>query len=358
MKIEQNEIERIKNIDIIAVCERLGLAVVRKGGRHFVRCPFHDDTTPSMVVGGRGNFAYCFTAGCERNGKAVDVIELVSKVSGLSFVEACRWLGGQEGATATSKNTQTAKTNAICHIDPIFVSRSRHDETNTLFRYLVCVFGRSRVAEAFEAYRVGTTRAGDAIFWQIDRQNRVRSGKIMRYKEDGHRDKNTPPTWTHTKLMKSGRLSGDYQLTQCLFGEHLLTDTKKVVCLVESEKTAIIGSICMDSCVWVACGGASNLNGRLQSLKGRKVVVFADIDAVGQWSEAVAVARAQGYDITIDGQIAKLATDEDRRNKIDVGDLLIRCGLAEPSKEALFEGLRRTNEAFNRFCTAFDLVAV
>jgi hypothetical protein len=143
-----------------------------------------------------------------------------------------------------------------------------------------------------------------------------------------------------------------------LFGEHLLTDTIKVVCLVESEKTAIIGSICMNSCVWVACGGASNLNGRLQSLKGRKVVVFADIDAVGQWSEAVAVARAQGYDITIDGQIAKLATDEDRRNKIDVGDLLIRCGIAEPSKEALFEGLRRTNGAFDRFCMAFDLVAV
>jgi hypothetical protein len=72
----------------------------------------------------------------------------------------------------------------------------------------------------------------------------------------------------------------------------------------------------------------------------------------------VAVARAQGYDITIDGQIAKLATDEDRRNKIDVGDLLIRCGIAEPSKEALFEGLRCTNGAFDRFCTAFDLVAV
>jgi hypothetical protein len=339
------------------ICEVVGRWVeLRRKGAYLVgRCPFHDDSKPSFAVSERLQRYKCFACGASG-----DVVDFVANITNKGKKEALQALtgGGSVNYTAEPRKSAKAQENAICHIDPIFVSRSRHDETNTLFQYLVCVFGRSRVAEAFEAYRVGTTKTGDAIFWQIDTMGRVRSGKIMRYKEDGHRDKNTPPTWTHTKLMKSGRLSGDYQLTQCLFGEHLLTDTQKVVCLVESEKTAIIGSICMNSCVWVACGGASNLNGRLRSLKGRKVVVFADIDAVGQWSEAVAVARAQGYDITIDGQIAKLATDEDRRNKIDVGDLLIRCGIAEPSKEALFEGLRRTNEAFNRFCTAFDLVAV
>lgn len=339
------------------ICEIVGRWVeLRRKGSYLVgRCPFHEDSKPSFSVSERLQRYKCFACGASG-----DVVDFVANITNKGKREALQTLSGGGSVNCTSEPRKSAKTqvNAICHIDPVFVDRSRADERNTLFRYLVGVFGRSRVAEAFEAYRVGTTKAGEAIFWQIDRQNRVRSGKIMKYKEDGHRDKNTPPTWTHTQLMRSGRLSQDYQLTQCLFGEHLLTSAKKVVCLVESEKTAIIGSICLSSCIWVACGGASNLNGRLQGLKGRKVVVFADIDAFGQWSEAVEVARSQGYDITIDGQIAKLATDEDRRNKIDVGDLLIRCGLAEPSDEALFEGLRRTNEAFNRFCTAFDLVAV
>lgn len=345
-------IQEIKQKNDICEVVSRWVELRRKGSYLVGRCPFHDDSKPSFAVSERLQRYKCFACGASG-----DVVDFVANITNKGKKEALQTLSGGGSVNYTAEPRKSAKTQekAICHIDPVFVDRSRHDETNTLFRYLSGVFGRSRVAEAFEAYRVGTTRAGDAIWWQIDTMGRVRSGKIMRYKEDGHRDKNTPPTWTHTKLMRSGRLSQDYQLTQCLFGEHLLTDTKKVVCLVESEKTAIIGSICLNSCVWVACGGASNLNGRFQSLKGRKVVVYADIDAVGQWSEAVEVARAQGYDITIDGQMTKLATDEDRRTKIDVGDLLIRCNEAQPSDEALFEGLRRTNGAFDRFCTAFDL---
>ena len=41
-----------------------------------------------------------------------------------------------------------------------------------------------------EEYRLGATRDGAVIFWQIDRTNRVRTGKVMQYNpNDGHRVK-------------------------------------------------------------------------------------------------------------------------------------------------------------------------
>ena len=47
--------------------------------------------------------------------------------------------------------------------------------------------------------------------------------------------------WLHTTLKRCHQLPKDWQLTQCLFGEHLLPQRPdKTVALVESEKTAII----------------------------------------------------------------------------------------------------------------------
>ena len=47
--------------------------------------------------------------------------------------------------------------------------------------------------------------------------------------------------WLHTTLKRRHQLPKDWQLTQCLFGEHLLPQhPNKTVALVESDKTAII----------------------------------------------------------------------------------------------------------------------
>jgi hypothetical protein len=47
-----------------------------------------------------------------------------------------------------------------------------------------------------------------------------------------------------------------FQLSQCLFGEHLLKDTETPVAIVESEKTAIIASCYYPEFIWLACGGS------------------------------------------------------------------------------------------------------
>ena len=43
-------------------------------------------------------------------------------------------------------------------------------------------------------YRLGATRQGGVIFWQIDQEERVRDGKVMYYRTDCHRDKITERT--------------------------------------------------------------------------------------------------------------------------------------------------------------------
>ncbi len=58
-------------------------------------------------------------------------------------------------------------------------------------------------------------------------------------------------TWVHSVLHK-----GDYNLKQCFFGEHLLSEDKsRPVALVESEKTALVASYYLPQFLWIASGG-------------------------------------------------------------------------------------------------------
>ena len=74
------------------------------------------------------------------------------------------------------------------------------------------------------------------MYWQVDKDNNVRSGKIMLYNpETGHRVKDerygARVNWVHSELKLQ-----NFHLQQCLFGEHLLPlYTDRTVMLVESE---------------------------------------------------------------------------------------------------------------------------
>ena len=66
-------------------------------------------------------------------------------------------------------------------------------------------------------------------------------------------------------------------MTQCLFGEHLLTRyLERIVALVEAEKTAVIGAGFIPEYVWLATGGRSGVNDRVDILKNRKILFSAD----------------------------------------------------------------------------------
>lgn len=145
-------------------------------------------------------------------------------------------------------------------------------------------FGREQVEAVLDDYRLGATRDKRVIFWQIDHQGSVRSGKIMHYQPDGHRYGH--PDWVHALLQRRHLLPIEgWQLRQCLFGEHLLLRyPDKPLGLVESEKSALICSLFHPDTLWLATGGCGGLNpDKLTPLLGRRLTVHPDSGVFLKW---------------------------------------------------------------------------
>ena len=195
-----------------------------------------------------------------------------------------------------------------------FILSQKEDDANSMRRVL-------------DDYRIGATRDGSTIFWQIDINGRVRTGKIIQYKrEDGHRIKIKGVNWVHSLLKRQSAIGEDWTLAQCLFGEHLLSlaaNQRKVVAVVESEKTAVICAIQYPECVWLATGGKSQLSpDKMRVLAGRTVIFFPDVDGYHEWTE-----RTRSFtfcrSVTVSDFLDLNATEEDRTAKVDIADLLL-----------------------------------
>ena len=203
-------------------------------------------------------------------------------------------------------------------------SRSNH-----LITYLKTMLPSTAIDRIIADYRLASTPDQAIIFLQIDQDNQCRTGKIMQYDPaPGHRikDPNKPGriNWLHSILKRRKQLPPDWQLTQCLFGEHLLPQHQdKTVALVESEKTAIICSAMMPQYLWLATGGKSGLTSeRLCSLKGRKIIVFPDIDAFKDWQQKI--FTFPHLDIRISRLLEDNATPADRAAHIDLADWILK----------------------------------
>lgn len=86
--MDQFELQKLRDLPIEGVAERLGLHVTR----HKCLCPFHDDHHASMSFRpGRGTWR-CFTCGAHGG-----TIDLVMRRLGMDFLDACRWLAGEFG---------------------------------------------------------------------------------------------------------------------------------------------------------------------------------------------------------------------------------------------------------------------
>lgn len=179
-------------------------------------------------------------------------------------------------------------------------------------------------------YCLGCTDTGAVIYWQIDGQKRVRTGKVMRYNpQTGKRLKNgcNAVDWMHARLKREGVLPDEWELSQCLFGEHLLKRRPEdTVCLVESEKSALIGSGVMPGYVWLATGGKQNLKAeKCECLKGRNVILFPDLGAFDVWKEkGEAIARRVGFTLSVSDTLERISTPEDRRDGLDIADYMIK----------------------------------
>ena len=208
---------------------------------------------------------------------------------------------------------------------------------STLTQYLSTVIDPLILESLIHEYKLGVTKDRSIIYYQIDTKNQCRTGKIMKYDPNtGHRlkDPDTPSriTWVHSILKTRTQLPESWQLTQCLFGEHLLTKyPDKKVALVESEKTAIICAALMPSYIWLATGGKTQLGDKLRILKGRDVIAFPDVDGYEEWKKKLSTSGS--LNIRISGYLEKNATPEDREAHIDIADLLLRQNKRPARKE-------------------------
>lgn len=82
-------VEEARRADIVTVASRLGLGspVDAGGGEVAVRCPFHDDTHPSLRLNRERSVFYCFPCG-----EGGDVIDLYMRARSVDFPIAVREL--------------------------------------------------------------------------------------------------------------------------------------------------------------------------------------------------------------------------------------------------------------------------
>lgn len=371
--IDDLTIQRIKDAaDIVDVVGDF-VDLKKRGVRYLGLCPFHDDRhIGSFVVYPKKNVFKCFK--CDAKGGPV---EFIMKHEGLSFPDAIRWLGKKYlidtdmndfNYTPPPPRPKPAPLQMLTLPFDMVTSREDGREENTLVKWLRNGIGwdycqRQRIDKVLEAYHLGTNRRnGMTIFWQIDEQQRVRTGKMMLYRQDGHRDRTTRYNfdWVHSALSRHWDderhemtydppypFPGIYDPSkqepiQTLFGMHLLNAYGQTgqVNIVESEKTALIMATAYGNHngeVWMACGGLEMLSReRLAPIikQHRRIVLYPDRDGIDRWR---AKAENLRYDrLHINAEPVLKWWREGDGEKADVADVVVRIiNEASPTIEPL-----------------------
>ena len=171
---------------------------------------------------------------------------------------------------------------------------------NHFVSYLLKHFAPIDVKQAIKKYFIGTSNqwAGATVFWQIDQYMKIKAGKIMLYNcNTGKRVKQpyNHISWMHKKLKLN-----QFVLQQCLFGLHNLCDydTSNTLCIVESEKTAILMSIIMPSNLWLATGSKSGFKEELlKPIKDYNIITYPDKSEFEGWKEKTIFLKKIGFNI-------------------------------------------------------------
>ena len=203
---------------------------------------------------------------------------------------------------------------------------------NNLLKFLRFLFGISKAKEVQEKYKIGTLGEFDSgtIFWQIDEQKKVRAGKIIQYFETGKRTKNI--TWMH-QFLKWKKEILDFNLSQCLFGLHLIIEDKSsIIALVESEKTACIMSVIFPEFLWLSCGAKGEFKlKKLEPIKYRKIIAYPDCEiqkngttTYQEWKRKATEFNRLGFEIHVSDLLEKETNLQQKKQGIDIADFFMK----------------------------------
>lgn len=207
----------------------------------------------------------------------------------------------------------------------------------------------------FSAKTTSKHWTGGTVFWQVDNQGKVRTGKVMLYyPETGKRVKEpyNHISWVHSLIPHK-----DFNLCQCFFGEHLINkDKTRPIALVESEKTALIASYYLPQFLWIASGGKNGCfnTKSLSVLKNRDVVLFPDLGATTVWQDKLPMMQVLGIRATLFDFLEHQACEEDKAKGLDIADYLLKIKPAEAKLQALI----KQNPAIRKLIDVFKLEIV
>jgi hypothetical protein len=219
----------------------------------------------------------------------------------------------------------------------VFKASLKAHETNHFVKFLINLFGVEVASQLVSRYFIATSKHwnGATVFWQIDTQGKIRTGKIMLYSPTTGKRVKEPFNhiyWVHKALKQP-----EFELRQCLFGEHLLIDKTKPVAIVESEKTAVIASVYLPQFIWLAAGSKDGLNAEKCSvLKGRTVTLFPDLNGFEKWNNKAKELSHLAI-FTVSDLLERKATEAEREQGFDLADYLIKYdykAFAPPEPEA------------------------
>lgn len=355
--IDDRTIERINAaVNIVDVIRDFEPHIQKSGVSYKCLCPFHNDRhVGSFTINPKKNMCYCFS--CEKGG---DTVYYLMEAQGMSYPDALRYLGRKYGIEVEGsekfKDIPKAKPRDYAiqaNNLPVFkLPLSMYERStkgldqDTLVKWLYNHKWDDaqlpRIPKVLAAYRVGTMTTTHnenlTIFWYSDEDGNLCTGKMIRYKYNGHRMKKEngityTSDWIHAWLYRSpvstfyDRDKVDWKRTY--FGMHLVDRCPQAtINIVESEKTALIMSIAYGDpahTLWLACGSKTNLTReRLRPLieRHRYIVLYPDRDAVEAWKDT---AQAIGYGrLTVNSDPVLKWWREGDGEKADIADIILR----------------------------------
>ena len=256
------------------------------------------------------------------------------------FEEHPEYLESTEGIPYTPK-----KKVEVSYIPPSVVSehlfKAGLSGQANLTDYLLNMFDEKLIADALNRYYVGHEKDNEGMLWpQIDTHFNVREIKAQWHNRFSGKRQGGYTYQYHALLRTRDVLPSESRHDPCLFGQHLLrgVDGNTIVCIVESEKTALIGSIIAPSFTWLATGSETNfqLVTKARSLLSacKAVVVYPDSGSQKKWRDQ---AMASGLkNIVVSNKFTG------HGHNTDIADLLIYEWKSKGGKIAPVNETRKT----------------
>lgn len=247
----------------------------------------------------RKNAKFCPCGKDNKNGKFVPFKEFEN----FGYCHSCTTSFLPSNETIIKPYEAFVKPKPSFHDYELVKQSGRGFKQNNFVQFLKTLFTEVEVKNAILKYLIGTSKfwKGATIFWQIDKHQRVRHGKVMLYNaEAGNRKKNQDGKAFITSVRSILKLK-NFNLNQCLFGLHLINESnQKTIALIESEKSAIIMSIFKPEYIWVATGMKGGFKFEtLEPIKDYKIIAFPDKSEFKDWEDKAIELNQLGFKIIV-----------------------------------------------------------